>query len=527
MTFLIEERSKGQDPRPSGVIRTGIKLPTKATRENQRAMELYQRGIAAHEKFDTIEKNIQEACKIKYPLAPNNPAFFYVNRENFRNPAAADEIIEKYGEDRGDGKGRQVYKFPITPCSDIPTKFLSMRFNAYKGLDGKSYHSEYVGDRLMCMTLPDIVADGDDKAKRMRKMPRKPITVRECDPDNCAHFGNRKCKQLIEFKCYIPGTTAGLISFSTSSEYAGKGIFLEFKEIVETLGFIPRLFNGEPVFYIAKELRQTSYVNDNGELVTGMQWTATLIKNIDMAKLVAIQQDRHLGNLMGNLPALAAPSSTSVAMLETPAPGVMIERPGTHPVHVVKPDVNRHTGEIDMTGSAGGGSEPAGESAAGAGREAQATTGTYIPADRKPDPGAERKSAVASQDGAQAAEGSRAVVANLRRELSDCVKKVSQQAGFFDSYVEFAKKRYGEEWGGQVGSLRRASTEFKILGQVVPMGIPMEQFAAYADKRFGESWADTCFNKVFAEVKDAKEAGEDIYAQMVFNVLNPKEVTTA
>lgn len=48
---------------------------------------------------------------LKTPLVPCNVPWFTVRPQNFPNPEIAAQILEAYGEDRGEG--RHLYRFPV------------------------------------------------------------------------------------------------------------------------------------------------------------------------------------------------------------------------------------------------------------------------------------------------------------------------------------------------------------------------------------------------------------------------------
>ena len=90
-----------------GKIRAGIKVLTRKAAEHPKAKEIYERGVAANQSFDAIERAISEAVpELKTPLIPKNVPWFTVRPDDFSNPEIANQILTAYGEDRGDGKKR-------------------------------------------------------------------------------------------------------------------------------------------------------------------------------------------------------------------------------------------------------------------------------------------------------------------------------------------------------------------------------------------------------------------------------------
>lgn len=101
----------------AGKIRAGIKVLTKRAAGEPRACEIYERGLRDGHSFDRIEQALAEALpQLKNPLVPRNVPWFTVRAQDFGNPALARELIEAYGEDRGEG--RHLYRFPVVFPSD-------------------------------------------------------------------------------------------------------------------------------------------------------------------------------------------------------------------------------------------------------------------------------------------------------------------------------------------------------------------------------------------------------------------------
>src|SRR5687767_7363307 len=88
-----------------GKIRAGIKVLTKNAASNPKAKEIYEHGVLNEKSFDEIEKEIAQAIpELQNPLTPKNVPWFTVRPQDFPNPEIARQIMEAYGEDRGDGK---------------------------------------------------------------------------------------------------------------------------------------------------------------------------------------------------------------------------------------------------------------------------------------------------------------------------------------------------------------------------------------------------------------------------------------
>ena len=100
-----------------GKIRAGIKVLTKKAAEQPQAKAIYDQGVAAGQSFEQIERAIAEALpNLKTALVPRNVPWFTVRAQDFPNPEIAREILDAYGEDRGEG--RRLYRFPVVFPSD-------------------------------------------------------------------------------------------------------------------------------------------------------------------------------------------------------------------------------------------------------------------------------------------------------------------------------------------------------------------------------------------------------------------------
>ncbi len=101
-----------------GKIRAGIKVLTKKAAGEPKAKAIYERGVAAGQSFEQIERAIAEALPdLKTPLVPRNVPWFTVCAQDFPNPEIAMAILEAYGDDRGEG--RRLYRFPVVFPSDF------------------------------------------------------------------------------------------------------------------------------------------------------------------------------------------------------------------------------------------------------------------------------------------------------------------------------------------------------------------------------------------------------------------------
>ena len=100
-----------------GKIRPGIMVLTRKAAERTEAKAIYTQGVAEGRSFEAIEKELAQALpQLKSPLVPRNVPWFTVRRSDFPNPEIAREILDTYGEDRG--QGHRLYRFPVVFPSD-------------------------------------------------------------------------------------------------------------------------------------------------------------------------------------------------------------------------------------------------------------------------------------------------------------------------------------------------------------------------------------------------------------------------
>ncbi|MES2089299.1 MAG: hypothetical protein V4532_04870, partial [Pseudomonadota bacterium] len=127
-----------------GKIRAGIKVLTRKAAEQPQAQRLYDEGVEAGQSFDQIERAILGALpQLKSPLIPRNVPWFTVRAQDFPNPEIPQQILETYGEDRGDGL--HLYRFPIVFPADQWQTVMPHELAAW-GAQDKRYWSQYSAD---------------------------------------------------------------------------------------------------------------------------------------------------------------------------------------------------------------------------------------------------------------------------------------------------------------------------------------------------------------------------------------------
>lgn len=111
---IIEERPLR--PPVIGKIRPGIKVLTKKARENPQAVQIHDALLAQGLSFEDIGSEIERKTGLSYALIPRNTPYFTCRGSDFTNPAIAEEILTRYGEDRGDGL--KLWRFPVVFAFD-------------------------------------------------------------------------------------------------------------------------------------------------------------------------------------------------------------------------------------------------------------------------------------------------------------------------------------------------------------------------------------------------------------------------
>ena len=142
-----------------GKIRAGIKVLTKKAAGEPKAKAIYDQGVAAGQSFEQIERAIAEALpNLKTPLVPRNVPWFTVRAQDFPNPEIAREILDAYGEDRGEG--RRLYRFPVVFPSDYWQTVMPHELAAW-GAHEKHYWSQYSADGRVrhCMCHAPVPVD--------------------------------------------------------------------------------------------------------------------------------------------------------------------------------------------------------------------------------------------------------------------------------------------------------------------------------------------------------------------------------
>jgi len=283
---LIEERPAR--PPIIGKIRPGIKVLTKKARESERAIKLHDSLLAQGKSFETIEKEIERATGIRNSMAPKNVGWFTCRRSDFTNPAIADEILARHGEDRGDGL--KLWRFPVLFAFDDWLSNMPNQLAAW-GASGRQFFSEYGPDgRRYCKTYAP--PEKDPRASRVkRNFGGRTIILRQdddipdgiCDPAQCPQYQARTCNMSASMFFSIPGIKGlGLIELPTNSIYVLQKAYAAMQTVSLARG--GRLVGVH--FWLSKLEAEISRIDENGRPVRQNQMLTMLDAEIDLGALL-------------------------------------------------------------------------------------------------------------------------------------------------------------------------------------------------------------------------------------------------
>ena len=283
----------------AGKIRAGIKVLTKTAANNPKAKDIYERGVKANQPFEEIEREIAEAVpELKHPLTPKNVPWFTVRPSDFPNPEIAREIMQAYGEDRGDG-AKRLYRFPVVWPADMWQAVMPHELVAW-GANERKFWSEYSPDGQVRYCKCHAPVPKDPTGKRaIRIFGGRKTTLRSengglCNPEVCAEYQNRQCNLSGRFIFYIPGIKSiDAFELGTNSFYAMNAAIQKFQAIAFVRGGrISGFLDGRQTpFYITKRLMEVPHIDAEGRAVRVRQWIIELVAPVDVSALLRAQDD--------------------------------------------------------------------------------------------------------------------------------------------------------------------------------------------------------------------------------------------
>jgi len=281
-----------------GKIRPGIMVLTKRAAEVPGAKDIYKQGVADGHSFEQIERALKDALpQLKSPLVPRNVPWFTVRGQDFPNPEVARQILDAYGEDRG--QGRRLYRFPVVFPADHWQSVMPHELAAWSTHE-KRFWSQYSADGQVrhCMCHAPIPMD-DTGRRTIRIFGGRKAMLREenggaCDPESCPEYQARQCNLTGRFLFFIPGIrTISALELPTTSFYAMSNAIQRFQAIGHMRGGRISGFLGRSreTFYLSKVLRDVPHIDENGRAVRVPQWIIELEAPIDVTALLRDGED--------------------------------------------------------------------------------------------------------------------------------------------------------------------------------------------------------------------------------------------
>jgi hypothetical protein len=99
-----------------GKIRAGIKVLTKKAAGEPKAKAIYDQAWPRASPSSRSSARSSKLCPTQDAAGAAQRAVVTVRAQDFPNPEVAREILDAYGEDRGEG--RRLYRFPVVFPSD-------------------------------------------------------------------------------------------------------------------------------------------------------------------------------------------------------------------------------------------------------------------------------------------------------------------------------------------------------------------------------------------------------------------------
>ena len=281
-----------------GRIRAGVKALTVSAAREPKAQAIYDAGVAAGRSFDDIESEIARAVpELRHPLAPKNVPYFTVRRLDFAMPEVADLILEKFGEERGDGV-RRLYRFPLVFLADAWQAIMPHALMCY-GASELKYWSEYSADgrERHCMTFARVPVDpSGTRAIRIfggRKHVLRAENDGRCDPEACPEYQAKQCNLTGLFIFLIPGIPSlNEIELATNSFYSMNAA----RQTLETVAFlrggrISGFLDGKTSFWLTKKLHEIAMIDEKGQPRRVPQWLIELEAPVDLTRLLRDDSD--------------------------------------------------------------------------------------------------------------------------------------------------------------------------------------------------------------------------------------------
>ncbi|MCU7370010.1 hypothetical protein PEC18_03780 [Paucibacter sp. O1-1] len=281
-----------------GKIRPGIMVLTRKAAERPEAKAIYTRGVAEGRSFEDIERALTEAIpQLKSPLVPRNVPWFTVRGSDFPNPEIAQQILDAYGEDRG--QGHRLYRFPVVFPADHWQTVMPHELAAWSTHE-KRFWSQYSPDGQVrhCMRHAPVPVD-DTGRRTIRIFGGRKTVLREenggnCEPEGCPEYQARQCNLTGRFLFFIPGIRSiSALELPTTSFYAMSNAIQRFQAIAQMRGGRISGFLGRDrtSFFLAKVLKDVPHIDEQGRAVRVPQWIIELEAPVDVTALLRDHED--------------------------------------------------------------------------------------------------------------------------------------------------------------------------------------------------------------------------------------------
>jgi hypothetical protein len=281
----------------AGRVRPGIKVLTKAASAIAAAQAIYDQGLLEGRSFDHIEDALAKALPdLRNPLVPKNMPWFTVRGCDFSHPDLARQILQAYGEDRGDGEVR-LYRFPVVFPSDSWQAIMPHELVAW-GSNERKFWSEYSPDGMQryCKCHAAVPKDKSDASgtRAIRIFGGRKAVLREdnggiCEPEACRQYQSRQCNLSGKFIFFIPGIRSmAAFELPTNSFYAMNAALQTFRTIAfmrggRISGFLDA---SKTPFFISKRLMEVPHIDAEGRAVRVKQWIIELEAPVDVTALL-------------------------------------------------------------------------------------------------------------------------------------------------------------------------------------------------------------------------------------------------
>lgn len=281
-----------------GKIRPGIMVLTRKAAEQPEAKAIYTQGVAEGRSFEAIEKALAQALpQLKSALVPRNVPWFTVRGADFPNPEIAREILDTYGEDRG--QGHRLYRFPVVFPSDHWQTVMPHELAAWSTHE-KRFWSQYSPDGQVrhCMRHAPVPVDHTGRRTIRIFGGRKTMPREEnggiCNPESCPEYQARQCNLTGRFLFFIPGIRSiSALELPTTSFYAMSAAIQRFQAIAQMRGGRISGFLGRDrtTFFLTKVLKEVPHIDEQGRAVRVPQWIIELEAPVDVTALLCDHED--------------------------------------------------------------------------------------------------------------------------------------------------------------------------------------------------------------------------------------------